>query len=114
MYPSDACQVHLGWFPLERHVVGKEGAVNRNERLYSAQRTREYTKRVETLVYSLAPVCWRRQTGSNTSHVENTRSPAGYSRPRLLGYTGASLPAKGLPGYAGAIYIPHIVMEHSE
>ena len=31
LYRSDACQVYLGWFPPERHVAGKGGAVNWNE-----------------------------------------------------------------------------------
>ena len=35
LYRSDAYQVYLGWFPPERHVTGKGGAVNWNEGLHS-------------------------------------------------------------------------------
>ena len=31
LYRSDAYAVYLGWFPAQRHVVGKGGAVNWNE-----------------------------------------------------------------------------------
>ena len=75
LYRSDAYQVYLGWFPPERHVTGKGGAVNWNEGLHSVwrgklnrlmRRTKGYTKRVEMLVYSLALVCWRQWLKSNT------------------------------------------------
>ena len=48
LYRSDAYSVYQR-FPADRYVVGK-----------SLPRTaiREYTKSVEMLVYSLAPVCW--------------------------------------------------------
>ena len=74
LYRSDAYQVYLGWFPPERHVVGKGGAVNWNEGLHSVwrgklnrlmRRTKGYTKKVEMLVYSLALVCWRQWLKSN-------------------------------------------------
>ena len=67
LYRSDAYAVYLGWFPAQRHVVGKGGAVNWNEGLHSVwrgklnrlmRRTKGYTKSVEMLVYSLALVCW--------------------------------------------------------
>ena len=38
LYRSDAYQVYAGWFPPERHVVGKGGAVNWNEGLHSVWR----------------------------------------------------------------------------
>ena len=52
-----------GWLPRDRHVVGKSGAVNRNEGLRSklrgklnrlARRTKGYTKSVEMLKHLLA------------------------------------------------------------
>ena len=68
LYRSDAYSVYLGWFPPERHVIGKGGAVNWNEGLHSVwrgklrrlvRRTKGYTKSIEMLVYSLALVCWQ-------------------------------------------------------
>ena len=73
LYRSDAYRVYQ-WFPQDRHVVGKGGAVNWNEGLHSvwrsklnrlARRTKGYTKSVETLAYSLALVCWRQWLTSN-------------------------------------------------
>ena len=70
LYCSDAYAVYPGWFPPDRHVVGKGGAVNWNEGLHSVwrgklnrliRRTKGYTKSIEMLVYSLALVCWRRK-----------------------------------------------------
>ena len=67
LYRSDAYSVYQ-WFPADRHVVGKGGAVNWNEGLHSVwrgklnrliRRTKGYTKSVEMLVYSLALLCWR-------------------------------------------------------
>ena len=69
LYRSDAYAVYLGWFPPDRHVVGKGTAVNWNEGLHSVwrgqlrrlmRRTKGYTKSIEMLVYSLALVCWQR------------------------------------------------------
>ena len=77
LYRSDAYSVYAGWFPPDRHVVGKGGAVNWNEGpapgsnrgLHSVwrsklnrlvRRTKGYTKSIEMLVYSLALVCWGR------------------------------------------------------
>ena len=68
LYRSDAYAVYLGWFPPNRHVVGKGSAVNWNEGLHSVlrgklnrlmRRTKGYTKSVEMLVYSLVLVCWQ-------------------------------------------------------
>ena len=67
LYRSDAYAVYLWWFPPERHVVGKGGAVNWNEGQHSVWRgklnrlmrmTKGYTKSVDMLEYSLALVCW--------------------------------------------------------
>ncbi len=75
LYRSDAYSVYAGWFPPNRHVVGKGGAVNWNEGLHSVwrsklnrlvRRTKGYTKSIEMLVYSLALVSWRRQAKLNT------------------------------------------------
>ena len=74
LYRSDAYRVYAGWFPPERHVAGKGGAVNWNEGLHSVwrgklnrlmRRTKGYTKSIEMLVYSLALVCWRQWLKSN-------------------------------------------------
>ena len=35
LYRSDAYQVYAGWFPADRHEVGKGGPVNWNEGLHS-------------------------------------------------------------------------------
>lgn len=77
LYRSDAYRVYE-WFPQNRHVVGKGGAVNWNEGLHSVwrsklnrlvRRTKGYTKSVEMLVYSLALVCWRQWAKPNiTTH----------------------------------------------
>ena len=73
-YCSDGYPVYL-WFPQDRHLVGKGGAVNRNEGLHSVfrtqlnrlgRRTKGYTKSLAMLVYSLALVCWYRERKSNT------------------------------------------------
>ena len=73
LYRSDAYPVYQ-WFPPQRHVIGKGGAVNWNEGLHSVwrsklnrlvRRTKGYTKSVEMLVYSLALVCWRQWLKSN-------------------------------------------------
>ena len=73
LYRSDAYQVYAGWFPPQRHVVGKGSAVNWNEGLHSVwrgklhrlmRRTKGYTKSVAMLVYSLALVCWRQWENS--------------------------------------------------
>ena len=74
LYRSDAYAVYLGWFPPNRHVVGKGSAVNWNEGLHSVwrgklnrlmRRTKGYTKSIEMLVYSLALVCWRQEEKFN-------------------------------------------------
>ena len=77
LYRSDAYRVYE-WFPQDRHVVGKGGAVNWNEGLHSVwrsklnrlvRRTKGYTKSVEMLVYSLALVCHSQWLKSNiTTH----------------------------------------------
>ena len=73
-YCSDGYPVYLR-FPQDRHIVGKGGAVNRNEGLHSVfrtqlnrlgRRTKGYTKSLAMLVYSLALVCWYRERKSNT------------------------------------------------
>ena len=86
LYRSDAYQVYAGWFPPERHVVGKGGVVNWNEGLHSEwrgklnrlmRRTKGYTKSLEMLVYSLALVCWHWHPNLISPYVENTHeSPA--------------------------------------
>ena len=74
MSPVDACQVYAGWFPPERHGVGKGGAVNWNEGLHPVwrdklnrlmRRTKGYTNSLEMLVYSLPWVCWHWHRKSN-------------------------------------------------
>ena len=61
---TDAYPVYE-WLPRDRHVVGKGGAVNRNEGLHSklrsklnrlVRRTKGYTKSVEMLKHLLAIV----------------------------------------------------------
>ena len=74
LYRSDAYAVYVGWFPPNRHVVGKGSAVNWNEGLHSVwrgklnrlvRRTKGYTKSIAMLVYSLALVCWQQWEKSN-------------------------------------------------
>ena len=74
VYRSDAYSVYRGWLLPNRHVVGKGGAVNWNEGLHSAwrsklnrlvRRTKGYSKSIEMLIYSLALLCWRRWVKSN-------------------------------------------------
>ena len=66
-YRTDAYSVY-GWLPQDRHVVGKGGAVNRNEGLHSrlrgklnrlVRKTKGYTKSVAMLCGSIALVCLR-------------------------------------------------------
>ena len=85
LYRSDDYRVYQ-WFTQDRHVVGKGGAVNRNEGLHSAlrsklnrlaRRTKGYTKSVEMLAYSLALVCWRQWLTSNITAREYLRLRAG-------------------------------------
>ena len=61
-YETDAYGVYE-WLPRDRHVIGKGGAVNRNEGLHSKSRsklnrlarsTKGYTKSVEMLKHLLA------------------------------------------------------------
>ena len=74
VYCSDRYAVYR-WFPQDRHWAGKGGAVNWNEGLHSAlrsklnrlmRRTKGYTKSIEMLVYSLALVCGWSEAKSNT------------------------------------------------
>ena len=74
LYRSDAYAVYVGWFPPQRHVVGKGSAVNWNEGVHAVwrgklnrlmRRTKGYTKSIAMLVYSLALVCWQQWKKSN-------------------------------------------------
>ena len=69
LYCSDGLPLHREWLPAGRHVVGKGGAVNRNEGLHSERRTRlnrlgrrtkGYTKSQDLLECSLVLIleCW--------------------------------------------------------
>ena len=66
-YHTDAYRVY-GWLPANRHVIGKGGAVNRNEGLHSVlrgklnrliRRAKGYSKSVAMLCGSIALVCLR-------------------------------------------------------
>ncbi len=79
MYRRDAYGVYQRLLQ-DKHVVGKGGAVNWNEGLHSVWRsklnrlvrwTKGYSKNVETLVHSLAPLFWRQWLNLISAHIEN-------------------------------------------
>ena len=79
-YETDAYGMY-GALPLNKHVVGKYGAVSRNRGLHSmlrgklnrlVRRTKGYTKSVEMLVNPLALV-FCHKSNSMPLNIENTR-----------------------------------------
>ena len=84
LYCSDGLPLHWEWLPTGRYVVGKGGAVNRNEGLHSERRTRLNRLGRRTRGARKVGLCWsacwqwRRSAGLQNPtpvYVENAAPP---------------------------------------